>query len=542
MPLVSSSCALTLDFAKFTGGEGVDAGPRDAGDGGDAALPDGCTLAPETCNGADDDCDGTIDEEPTECSVTHGVVECIAGACGLSMCDSGFADCDGDSSTCEAETRVDHGNCGGCTTPCGPVQSCNGGTCTNILEGWAIYLTGMSAVDYRAEALAAVTDGVIGAGQIFGSTNRLESIGLTPDPPSPQFWGPVYRLSSTGSIAWVKLIRNPSVGIEAIATDVTDNAYVVGVSSDAEDVIYDGSVLRNRTDGAGFIVAVDSAGSFRWGHHYGLVGRALDVAVGMDQDIWVVGQYQGELRVDGNAFPSETHPRGNFVVRQRSNAAIVFAVGFAEDDLPAQFVAVDAAGNSYLYGHSPDDFRVRSLGPDGAVRWNAVFACPGGFTGSKGIAVSNGVVMIAGSCSGDVSIGSDLVAPPFVAGLDAGTGNPLWNRANQSATPTERIAGLADGFLRVGTTGIDPVSFGFGDLPRPGGRDAFVEVLGISGAHRYGYLVGSNGSDQGTSAAMSRDESTLYVGGSASATMMFGGMSHINSTGGGDAFVAQLTR
>lgn len=66
------------------------------------------------------------------CAVENGEPACVAGACTVSSCRLGFADCDGDHSACEtqATTATD---CGGCGTLCRDlphaIASCATGSC-----------------------------------------------------------------------------------------------------------------------------------------------------------------------------------------------------------------------------------------------------------------------------------------------------------------------------------------------------------------------------------------------------------------------------
>jgi hypothetical protein len=123
-------------------------------------LDDGCEYActpsgAEVCDGLDNECDGVVDngfvnaqgvyatqehcgacDQP--CVVSGGVGRCTeAGECVRSGCDAGFADCDSDPNTCEANTREDASHCGACGYSCaeewpGAAHAdgvCQGGTC-----------------------------------------------------------------------------------------------------------------------------------------------------------------------------------------------------------------------------------------------------------------------------------------------------------------------------------------------------------------------------------------------------------------------------
>jgi hypothetical protein len=92
----------------------------------------GC-LSYEICNGIDDNCDGNIDEGASaSCSLPHAVSSCVAGACAVASCTTGFADCDLQAADgCEADMTAPS-TCGTCTNNCAEpntVPACSANTC-----------------------------------------------------------------------------------------------------------------------------------------------------------------------------------------------------------------------------------------------------------------------------------------------------------------------------------------------------------------------------------------------------------------------------
>jgi VCBS repeat protein len=67
------------------------------------------------------------------CAGAHAGQSCDGGACTITFCDAGFADCDGQvANGCEVNLGTDAGNCGSCGNACGlPNASsvCRGGAC-----------------------------------------------------------------------------------------------------------------------------------------------------------------------------------------------------------------------------------------------------------------------------------------------------------------------------------------------------------------------------------------------------------------------------
>jgi hypothetical protein len=110
-----------------------------------ACVAGACSL---TCSNGFSNCDGNpsngcevnISADTNNCGVcgntcstANGTPACIAGACTLAACNSGFADCDGNPANgCETNTTNDVQNCGSCSHVCGIANgtpSCFAGAC-----------------------------------------------------------------------------------------------------------------------------------------------------------------------------------------------------------------------------------------------------------------------------------------------------------------------------------------------------------------------------------------------------------------------------
>jgi len=106
-----------------------------------------CTIS--TCNAGFANCDGspangceTNTQSNTNncgacgvvCSSANAVSSCTAGACNISTCNTGFANCDQNAANgCEINTNTDTHNCGACGTVCpgtsNGTPACLAGTC-----------------------------------------------------------------------------------------------------------------------------------------------------------------------------------------------------------------------------------------------------------------------------------------------------------------------------------------------------------------------------------------------------------------------------
>jgi len=132
--LVAASC--TQDFDKFepVGSGGSGGGGASVGGGGSSGT--GCGANQKSCGGAcvaiDDPVFGCGAVECAPCSLANGTAQCGGGACLISACNSGYQNCDTQTTNgCEVQTDVDPNNCGACGTKCKPNQTCKAGQCEN---------------------------------------------------------------------------------------------------------------------------------------------------------------------------------------------------------------------------------------------------------------------------------------------------------------------------------------------------------------------------------------------------------------------------
>ena len=103
--------------------KGCDAGFADC----DNSVANGCEIDTKT---DPNNCSACA----KACSIANGIAGCDAGACSISSCNDGFADCDKSAANgCEITTLSDAKNCGACGKDCGVVAngttSCGSGVC-----------------------------------------------------------------------------------------------------------------------------------------------------------------------------------------------------------------------------------------------------------------------------------------------------------------------------------------------------------------------------------------------------------------------------
>ena len=103
----------------------------------DGIVANGCEVDTRRDTGACGAC-GNICPTPP-----HGSASCVAGACGVTACDEGWADCNGDPADgCEADLRAGATSCGACGSVCSfdhAVPGCASGSCVVAAchQGWA---------------------------------------------------------------------------------------------------------------------------------------------------------------------------------------------------------------------------------------------------------------------------------------------------------------------------------------------------------------------------------------------------------------------
>jgi hypothetical protein len=92
----------------------------------------GCKANEKTCNAQcvvqDDPAFGCGATSCDPCTIANATPECAQSKCALKSCDTGFGDCNNDSSNgCETDLTINTAHCGACQRACGTTKSVGAG-------------------------------------------------------------------------------------------------------------------------------------------------------------------------------------------------------------------------------------------------------------------------------------------------------------------------------------------------------------------------------------------------------------------------------
>jgi hypothetical protein len=350
--------------------------------------------------------------------------------------------------------------------------------------------------------------------------------------------------------------------IESVATDASGNIYAAGYFY---GTINFGGGLRTSAGGSDiFLVKFDPAGAWQWDREFGDASDsqfATGVAIDGGGNIYISGAFTGSANFGGGVRTS-AGDRDLFLAK--FNAAGVHQwskrFGDAAEQENSQ-LAIDLFGDIYMTGYffgtldfgggpltsqgSYDAFIVQ-FDAAGAHLWSKRF---GDDADQRGIALTT-------NHWGNVSLGID-----FNGTMDLGAGNVTSNgnfdvavvqysslgfyqfeHEYGDAAGSQEVTSLAtdpsEGYLYVAGTNTGTVDFGGGPITSAGTSDIFLAKLDCIGNHIWSHGWG-DAAYQGVSSVVTDPFGDVFLAGGFDGTMNLGGGPLI-SAGLDDVFLAEL--
>ena len=289
--------------------------------------------------------------------------------------------------------------------------------------------------------------------------------------------GFVRSFAPNGDLRWTHQFGSgANEAAYGVTTDGDGHVYVVGSTAGT----LDGQVSSGGPTDA-FVLSLDAAGDVRWTRQFGTAERDSARGIAFDHHgrVLVVGTTEGSL---------EGPAQGNDDAFARSfdtEGTPVWTRQYGTSDLDSvRDVAIDAAGNAYIAGHTfaslggPNageyDVYVRSLDASGTERWTVQFGTAS-TDDAVGIATDRfGNVFVTGRTEGALVGAGAGSWDAFVRSLDK-DGEARWTRQFGTVAADEGAAVATDGVVDVYVAGRT-----LGDLEgtNTGSSDGYVRTFG----------------------------------------------------------------
>ena len=447
---------------------------------------------------------------------------------GGSMCATGTADCNSDSSDgCETDTTSrDH--CGGCDVACALSETCATDMCVSPAASILKSLP-LSVWDFEV--------GPDGGLVAVGGFNDPVDFGLGLVAPIADTAAFVAKYSSGGALQWVRKIgdTNRNFG-RSVAVDANNNVYMTGSLRGSATFPDIGPVAGDGSDV--LLVSYSASGEFRWARVFGsaLDAGALDqgdaIAVGSSR-VYVAGVADRGMDFGGGTLGNLTDRNYVFVASFNSDdGSHAWSEGYEYDSSMATNgftdvtdLALDSNENLFVAGwwrgrqdlgaglrrsseltsgmtrfFTQTGFVASYAASSGAFRWAQTLEGDNGESvtavavdGDDNVYITGDTVETTNFGGGDVVRDTDLGAKLFVAAYN-NTGGFLWVTVarNNEAGSSSRGAGIATAAGGVAVSGsfsgrtelrdgVELQSTESGVDPGRLGEDIFVLMLNTDG-------------------------------------------------------------
>lgn len=368
---------------------------------------------------------------------------------------------------------------------------------------------------------------------------------------------------------------SPTTGddaVFAVASDAADNIYFGGSADSIAKASY------YLASGGAYITKRDKAGMAGWTKSFPVMGGSgfsvvRGIAVDATGNVFIVGEFQGQIAANGLSLTSSTAESDVFVIKLDSNGTPKWGRPYGKDgNQLGTSIAADAAGNVFICGYmngsidfgataggietskgSYDAFVVKLDPVAGDPLWGKRYG-DGGDQRAWHLATSpDGGVVVTGQYTGDMDFGKGWLGNAgglddiFLAKLAGGDGAGLWSKHFGDWNDQEGFGVAVDSQNNIVMVGRakGTTSFGGADLNAVGFADAFVAHLAPDGAHQWSSLFGDPGSnDQSANGVTFDGADNVLVTGRFQGSMTINGTTLTEASGStslvSDVFVAKL--
>lgn len=327
-----------------------------------------------------------------------------------------------------------------------------------------------------------------------------------------------------------------------VATDAAGNVYVAGTFYGTIDLGNGMLVSAGMSDI--FLAKFDPLGSCVWSKRFGDTDVQSPQAIAVDAggNIYLCGAFASKVDFGGGSLTSA----GNydvFLAKFDTDGVHQWSMRFGDtDEQESSSVAVDGSGNVFLAGHflgsinlgggafasmGGYDAYLAKFDGTGTYLWSKHFGDTGDQTAGGVATDPSGNVVMTGTYSGTVDFGGGPLAASgddvFLVKLDP-SGTHVWSHryGDSSGQSGTSVATDAAGNIYLAADVAGSVDFGGGTLTSAGGSDNCLVKFDANAVHQWSHIWGDL-SDQGSARVAVGPTGNVYLGGTLSGTVDFGG-------------------
>jgi len=348
--------------------------------------------------------------------------------------------------------------------------------------------------------------GLYTASMSIGSTNLTNSGGYDAF---------VAKYDANGNPLWAKKIGNNGneMGF-GIATDASDNCYVIGTFTSNSIFTGSNTLTKSGMGGDVFIVKYNSSGNIQWTRKIG--GSSDDngnaITIDANGNIYLLGGFTSSSVTIGQTTLNNSGSNDIFVAKYNSSGTPQWAIKGGGDDNDSGYgIATDANGNCFILGFfsgntfnmgtysvsntgasGTTDILFAKINNNGVVQW--LKKCGSNdidYPGGIALDPSGNVFLTGYFASNSINLGGSNIinntsftyySDVFIAKYD-NNGNFQWAKNSNGSLNEDGwslAAKSATEVVMVGTFNSDPVTFGQHALSTNGKVDIYVTKLTLS--------------------------------------------------------------